>query len=309
MDDKDIDYYEILGVTDGVGDKELSRAYRLKALKYHPDKNKDNPGAVQLFHNLKEAYDLLSDSKQRAAYDEKRRSIVVKRQRLEAMNGQRKRMKAQLERDELMAKQQREHEKKEMHETARRFRDELRREETRRDKQMRQHMHTKDVEEEIEAADVDNDSEIDRSVRIKWDPTEIPGDSIIGRDTLLQIFGAFGELEEVVMAPSSTSIAHARRNGSCCSALLVYKSIVSANSLMNAQRKNTQQHSQLRPYKLYWAKSVLVTKHAPPNTPKTFAIPDVSQIRIGDEISRHRSFAEFEAYTLLCMRSSKQHSS
>ncbi len=63
------DYYEILSVSKTSGDDEIKQAYRKLALKYHPDKNKDNPEAVEKFKEATEAYEILRDPKKRAAYD------------------------------------------------------------------------------------------------------------------------------------------------------------------------------------------------------------------------------------------------
>lgn len=58
------DYYRILGVSRDATDEQLKKAYRKKALKYHPDKNKD-PGAEDKFKEIAEAYEVLSDRKYR----------------------------------------------------------------------------------------------------------------------------------------------------------------------------------------------------------------------------------------------------
>ncbi|KAJ2714510.1 hypothetical protein H4R19_001688, partial [Coemansia spiralis] len=92
MGDNAADLYELLGVAADAGEKELSRAYRASALLHHPDKNRDNPDAARLFHRVKDAYELLSDPRRRAAYDEKRRAQAAKRQRHGALSGERKRM-------------------------------------------------------------------------------------------------------------------------------------------------------------------------------------------------------------------------
>ncbi len=63
------DYYEILSVGKSAGDDEIKQAYRKLALKYHPDRNKDNPEAVESFKEATEAYEILRDPKKRAAYD------------------------------------------------------------------------------------------------------------------------------------------------------------------------------------------------------------------------------------------------
>jgi len=63
------DYYEVLGVDHNVSEEEIKRAYRKLAVKFHPDKNPDDPHAEEKFKELGEAYDVLVDSDKRAAYD------------------------------------------------------------------------------------------------------------------------------------------------------------------------------------------------------------------------------------------------
>ena len=63
------DYYEVLGVERSVTDEEVKRAYRKLAVKFHPDKNPDDPRAEEKFKELGEAYDVLIDANKRAAYD------------------------------------------------------------------------------------------------------------------------------------------------------------------------------------------------------------------------------------------------
>ena len=63
------DYYEVLGVGRDAGDPEIKSAYRKLALKYHPDRNPDDPSAEDRFKEASEAYSVLSDAQKRAAYD------------------------------------------------------------------------------------------------------------------------------------------------------------------------------------------------------------------------------------------------
>src|SRR3989440_7841165 len=63
------DYYEVLGVTRSAPEEEIKRAYRKLAVKFHPDKNPDDPHAEEKFKELGEAYDVLMDADKRAAYD------------------------------------------------------------------------------------------------------------------------------------------------------------------------------------------------------------------------------------------------
>ncbi|HEU4536569.1 MAG TPA: DnaJ domain-containing protein, partial [Polyangiaceae bacterium] len=63
------DYYEVLSVSREAGADELRKAYRQLALKYHPDRNPNNPQAEALFKEATEAYGVLSDEQKRARYD------------------------------------------------------------------------------------------------------------------------------------------------------------------------------------------------------------------------------------------------
>jgi molecular chaperone DnaJ len=63
------DYYEILGIGREAGDQEIKQAYRKLALKFHPDRNPDDPKAEDSFKEASEAYSILSDGQKRAAYD------------------------------------------------------------------------------------------------------------------------------------------------------------------------------------------------------------------------------------------------
>jgi molecular chaperone DnaJ len=63
------DFYEVLGVSREASDEEIKKAYRQLARKLHPDVNKDDPKAEDKFKEVNEAYEILSDSQKRAAYD------------------------------------------------------------------------------------------------------------------------------------------------------------------------------------------------------------------------------------------------
>jgi molecular chaperone DnaJ len=64
------DYYEVLGVSKNASEADLKKAYRRAAQKYHPDRNPDNKEAEDKFKECKEAWEVLSDSQKRAAYDQ-----------------------------------------------------------------------------------------------------------------------------------------------------------------------------------------------------------------------------------------------
>lgn len=64
------DYYEVLGVSKTATPEEIKKAYRKKAIQYHPDKNPGDKEAEEKFKEAAEAYDVLSDSEKRAKYDQ-----------------------------------------------------------------------------------------------------------------------------------------------------------------------------------------------------------------------------------------------
>jgi len=65
------DYYKVLGVSKNANGNEIKKAYRKLAIKYHPDKNRDNKEkAAEKFKKVSEAYDILSDKEKRQKYDQ-----------------------------------------------------------------------------------------------------------------------------------------------------------------------------------------------------------------------------------------------
>ncbi|KAJ2552088.1 hypothetical protein EV175_003447 [Coemansia sp. RSA 1933] len=327
-----IDLYELLDVAAEAGEKELTRAYRVKALKYHPDKNRDNPKIAQIFHDIKAAYDTLSDATKRAEYDQQRRAQLAKRQRQEALTGNRKKMKTQLEADELRARQSRDAaavRAQSMRDDAERFREDALREDERRDRQMRDHVRRMrqmedDGEREREqrrsqaTAAMEDVDELDRSIRVRWDPAAGP----VSSDMLAAAFAPFGEIEEVVVAPVSGNNGRKRANQqqSAAAALLVFRSIAAAHAVMHIQHETPL----TRRFKRFWAAgkepgavhniahmtsagSSVSGAAVAPDARKNPARPDISQLNMDSIPGIDLGFADFEALTLMRMREHHKH--
>ena len=64
------DFYEVLGVSKSASEKEIKDAYRKLAIKYHPDRNPDNPEAEVKFKEAAEAYEILGNPEKKQKYDQ-----------------------------------------------------------------------------------------------------------------------------------------------------------------------------------------------------------------------------------------------
>jgi len=64
------DYYTVLGVNRDASEDDIKKAHRKLAMKHHPDPNPDDRGSEEKFKEAKEAYEVLSDARKRAAYDQ-----------------------------------------------------------------------------------------------------------------------------------------------------------------------------------------------------------------------------------------------
>ncbi|KAF3455569.1 hypothetical protein FNV43_RR00202 [Rhamnella rubrinervis] len=98
----DVDHYSILGLPSGeegaeITEKEISRAYKAKALELHPDKRPHDPNAHSNFQKLKSSYDILKDEKARKLFDHLLKVKQEQLRRQSERDAKRKKMAADLE--------------------------------------------------------------------------------------------------------------------------------------------------------------------------------------------------------------------
>lgn len=106
--DVDIDHYIFLGLPSGevgskLSEKEITKAYRLKALELHPDKRPDDPNALANFQKLQTSYHILKDEKARKLFDDLLRAKQQKLKRQTQQDSKRRRMMSDLEERERYA--------------------------------------------------------------------------------------------------------------------------------------------------------------------------------------------------------------
>ncbi|KAK7153472.1 hypothetical protein R3I93_011399 [Phoxinus phoxinus] len=99
----EMDLYALLGIESTATEKQIKKAYRQKALSCHPDKNPDNPKAAELFHQLSQALEVLTDAAAKAAYDRIRTAKKQAEERNRKLDDKRKKIKLDLEARERWA--------------------------------------------------------------------------------------------------------------------------------------------------------------------------------------------------------------
>ncbi|XP_067310960.1 dnaJ homolog subfamily C member 17 [Pseudorasbora parva] len=99
----EMDLYALLGIESTATEKQIKKAYRQRALSCHPDKNPDNPKAAELFHQLSQALEVLTDAAAKAAYDKVRAAKKQAEERNRKLDDKRKKIKLDLEARERQA--------------------------------------------------------------------------------------------------------------------------------------------------------------------------------------------------------------
>ncbi|KAK4803221.1 hypothetical protein SAY86_001424 [Trapa natans] len=106
--DVDVDHYLVLGLPTGdegtkLSEKEISKAYRAKALELHPDKRQDDPDAHANFQRLKSSYEILKNDKERKAFDDRLRTRLEQQRRQTQQDSRKRKLVSNLEERERAA--------------------------------------------------------------------------------------------------------------------------------------------------------------------------------------------------------------
>ncbi|CAF9915924.1 MAG: hypothetical protein ALECFALPRED_010381 [Alectoria fallacina] len=242
----DTDFYKLLGVTFETSQKDIDRAWRRTALKYHPDKVGNDPVAKEKFHLAQIGYDLLSDPASKTLYDNARSARLQRKRQNDLFEGRRRQMKDDLEARERGIKRPREEDEGDEEKLER----EIRRlaEDGKRRRKEREDALRKDMQKESENAGVAANtpgssnghangatraqstvSEIDRTIKVRW-PVDGEGGSITA-DGVRNIFSLFGPIESADMLnPKMLRLGKKQKKQLAVVCMIQYKSVVGAHA-------------------------------------------------------------------------------
>jgi len=238
------DFYELLGIASTANESEIRRAYRKTALKYHPDKvGASDTAALDKFHLLQIAYDVLSDAGVRELYDNARRAREEKKHREAAYEGRRKWLKEDLERREsgaLKRKREEADEEEAFERELRRIAEDGKRRRKEREEKLRQEaLEVEEGEQQREDGDVDAQAtpqrngggglaEIDRSVTLRFPKTS--NAVHMEKEDLVALFQRFGPIDEAILRDKKMKLDGEKHRKLYTTAILVFESVVGAHA-------------------------------------------------------------------------------
>jgi len=232
------DFYALLNIPSTASEAEIRSGWRKTALKHHPDKVGATPEALEKFHLLQIAFDVLSDESTKEQYDNARRALEQKAQRSSAYDEQRKAMIDKLEKGE------RDHKRKrtELDEEEDKFQRELARlaaDGKRRRKERTEKMRLEALEEErrwaestapptpapVSSATIE-DAERSVTLRFRRDDKT----AHLDRDAVQALFSHFGAVEHTLLRDKKRKVDGEKHKILYCSGLVVFSSIMGAHA-------------------------------------------------------------------------------
>ncbi|KAI4124804.1 MAG: hypothetical protein LQ347_005590 [Umbilicaria vellea] len=252
----DTDFYTLLGVTFETSQRDIDRAWRKTALKYHPDKVGADPIAKEKFHLAAIGYEILSDPTIKVLYDNARTARLQRQRQNELFAGKRRQMKEDLEMRERGVKRGRDEEEGDEEKLER----EIRRlaEDGKRRRREREELLRKEMRAEEEATtgaganggvtenttshskepakEPTGVAEIDRTVKVRW-PREGRGLSL-EKDHLTSLFSVFGKVENAfLLKDKKQRIGEKKEKKIMATGVIVYTSVVGAHAAVEDVKK------------------------------------------------------------------------
>ncbi|XP_045391272.1 dnaJ homolog subfamily C member 17 isoform X2 [Lemur catta] len=191
----------------------VKKAYRQKALACHPDKNPDNPRAAELFHQLSQALEVLTDAAARAAYDKVRKAKKQAAERTQKLDERRKKVKLDLEAREWQAQAQGSEEEEDSRST-RTLEQEIERlrEEGSRQLQEQQRLIQEQIRQErdqrLRGKAENTDDKGTPKLKLKWKcKKEDESKGGYSKDVLLRLLQKYGEVLNLVLSSKKAGTA------------------------------------------------------------------------------------------------------
>jgi len=187
--------YEILGLKDHTSSHKIKKAYKLKALEFHPDKNPD-PNAREMFEKIKKASDILMDPIQKEQYDKYLDSLKYHKDKIASTNVERSKHISELAQREKAVELKKEEQKRRAME-----KEQIKRVEIERVKKEMEDDALRKREEGEKRKLLENKSKTYTAIQVKWK-------SGLGQeyndDLLKIIFCKYGEIKGVAMIPGES---------------------------------------------------------------------------------------------------------
>jgi len=210
------DLYEFFSLTPVSSERDITRAYKKKALRNHPDKNPDNPRAGEIFQKISKAYKILTDPAAKAAYDKWVRAKQASLRRTQELSSKRKKLKEDLELQEQISTQESDY----VREASRNIEAEIARLRTEGEEWIKK-------QEELLRAEFQNPAEAqeDPTLKAQWKASK--NDVTNGgysRDALMKTFGRYGKVLDILVPKK------------CGRALIVFESALDASQAIKIEK-------------------------------------------------------------------------